>query len=1446
MRTFVVCALAVFLGSVGLAQEQKKTEPPKHVVKEAVCHRTAAPIEVDGSLLDWQDVDARAAMVIGEAETVQKPKRYKGPKDASALVYMKWDDNHLYVAAVVTDDVVRNSNVEKKLQEGDGILLCLSPKTPAEASETQAEQRAPRYPYGFIFTAGEGEKVKPQFMVILDGASQPLIPEGPWQKEVKTAVKRTRSGYNLEFSLPFSALPDLKPAVGKAIGGEVCVYEGDARLGPTKRTTILGWSSVQDRMDPREGGKLTFADAGKEKPAQTPGAVKAEELVKNPYQPAGEEYAARKPHDAFAAAGMPFGLYFERTQREGILNRLKNEHLQRLFERTTSLCESYLLTWRPEEYSLKDLSAGDAETISKVIQRLGFFYTLTEEDQYADLARRTMLRVCEQNANWAARLDSPERLRVAAQLLRGLAIGSDWVHNALNLEERDFVEKSICEIGGRLQKAAGAAKIAPSDSVVILSSLGVCGAATRQRNPNAKEWMLAAEKASADYAASNKESDADALDAALFAIFALVDPLKKAIGHDLFSMSDMRAVLARSIEMLKTRTPSGSAIDVVAARYNSRLLACTLLRGAAENRDGIARWLYEAVFTDTPSSSREADEIFTLLWSDEAVKATAPAWFTEKAQAELAASLEKLVNDACLADAAAREKARTRLRPTVKAQRAQPVPFSPQWLAAFDEKEVLADFQVTLKPELLKQHPRLFFTKAEMPLLYARIAGCQSKTWPLFVANIEANLNSQYRTMASFREKGSLGTGTGDVLAQLAFVYGLTRDDAQGELVKRLVQGYCAEEIWDPPFPDLVHAHVLTGLALAYDAAQACLMPEERDKVRDKLILEAQRIYKTTCAPKRLRTPGNANNHSWIQKCGLAVAAAAVYEHTPEAKAWLDRVRWEYEKILVIHGPDGASCEGTSYWAYGLMWMLKYMELLWRTSGENMYEYPWLRQTGYYALYCLSPGGALHVNFGDNGEEQGRVSMIPYRLASEFRDEHIQWLGDQLQWNPNMKGKSGANIWAFLWHDPTVGMKPPDDLPPYRYFSDLEMVVVKSSWKDDAKMLAFRCGPPMGYSVFEHGASGYGHAQPDQNHFIFFAGGSRFIVSDPGYSRWKMTDEHNLILVDGIGQIGEESHWLHYVYKADELAEMQEVFLSPAYSYMRGDAHRAYRRELGIKTAVREVLFFDGRYLVVFDAIASDAPRKFEWLLHSWNPIEGPAKNVFTSVQDDARLATTMLMPDQFDHAAKPMMVKSAVKWGTDGKPVYIQDPVQHGFYLSVSPKEKSPSACFLAVHWPYKKGEEETVPACTRLVGKEYVGVEIARPERDSFRAGAKGHDRVLFNLSNGMVEADGVATDAPRAVVRTNEVFEPVGCVLHDGRALTCGACELVKASAPIILQYNIAAGEATAETKSPAELELYAPGAVSALEVNGSPAPFAYDAASKTLKLKIGAGRSELKLR
>ena len=72
----------------------------------------------------------------------------------------------------------------------------------------------------------------------------------------------------------------------------------------------------------------------------------------------------------------------------------------------------------------------------------------------------------------------------------------------------------------------------------------------------------------------------------------------------------------------------------------------------------------------------------------------------------------------------------------------------------------------------------------------------------------------------------------------------------------------------------------------------------------------------------------------------------------------------------------------------------------------------------------------------------------------------------------NSKVKPGIlpeAVFEFLWYAPDVPEKELSDLPLVRYFDDLGLLTVRSSWKRDAKVLTIKCSPPGGIKQWREG-----------------------------------------------------------------------------------------------------------------------------------------------------------------------------------------------------------------------------------------------------------------------------------------------------------------------------------------------------------------------------------------
>jgi hypothetical protein len=96
----------------------------------AAVHRTSKPIKIDGKLdeADWQ----RAPVQLINTEQQYNgfhhdTAKWKGPQDLSAKVRFLWDDQNLYVAAEVTDDVFRNVRQDADFWAGDSLQFLIDP-----------------------------------------------------------------------------------------------------------------------------------------------------------------------------------------------------------------------------------------------------------------------------------------------------------------------------------------------------------------------------------------------------------------------------------------------------------------------------------------------------------------------------------------------------------------------------------------------------------------------------------------------------------------------------------------------------------------------------------------------------------------------------------------------------------------------------------------------------------------------------------------------------------------------------------------------------------------------------------------------------------------------------------------------------------------------------------------------------------------------------------------------------------------------------------------------------------------------------------------------------------------------------------------------------------------------------------------------------------------------
>src|SRR5262249_27135238 len=161
-----------------------------------------------------------------------------------------------------------------------------------------------------------------------------------------------------------------------------------------------------------------------------------------------------------------------------------------------------------------------------------------------------------------------------------------------------------------------------------------------------------------------------------------------------------------------------------------------------------------------------------------------------------------------------------------------------------------------------------------------------------------------------------------------------------------------------------------------------------------------------------------------------------------------------------------------------------------RAGGESLYGRPWLKNTWLYRLYCWLPDDT-YVYLNDSFPS-GRYNILGSasshvlrKLASEYGNGYMQWLaardeafdyGDAhpgvyrspYDWTANRPyptSRMHCLAWNFLWYDPAVEARPPDDLPTGHHFANQGVVIARSGWKNDSSVVTFSSGPVGGHEA---------------------------------------------------------------------------------------------------------------------------------------------------------------------------------------------------------------------------------------------------------------------------------------------------------------------------------------------------------------------------------------------
>lgn len=315
---------------------------------------------------------------------------------------------------------------------------------------------------------------------------------------------------------------------------------------------------------------------------------------------------------------------------------------------------------------------------------------------------------------------------------------------------------------------------------------------------------------------------------------------------------------------------------------------------------------------------------------------------------------------------------------------------------------------------------------------------------------------------------------------------------------------------------------------------------------------------------------------------------------------------------------DGGFANGTAYAQWGVLdTQLPVWDLLGHALGLDLRLHPWARNHVHYLAYFLPPGAPGGL-FGDDAEKNFRsvwatqarayAARLPSPLADWYARQHF--------------GESATHL-ALLLAPARDYSQVPGRLPPgtphAAHLADIGWVAMHSDLGDRARTSVYFKSSPYG---------SYSHSHADQNSFVIHARGRALAIDSghydyygsPHWKDWyKQTRAHNAITFDGgQGQLHDTMAAKGRVTRFEHHA---------GYDIATGDATEAYGGKLS--RAVRSIAYVRPDTLLVFDALASETARTWEWNIHALARMKETGDKGLEFEQDGVRMCVELLEAPQ-------------------------------------------------------------------------------------------------------------------------------------------------------------------------------------------------------------------------
>ncbi len=426
-------------------------------------------------------------------------------------------------------------------------------------------------------------------------------------------------------------------------------------------------------------------------------------------------------------------------------------------------------------------------------------------------------------------------------------------------------------------------------------------------------------------------------------------------------------------------------------------------------------------------------------------------------------------------------------------------------------------------------------------------------------------------------------------ISYLSFAYRITGKEEYLHTAEDLMLKASGFPSWNPDhFLDV--AEMTMALAIGYDWLYNDLSEESAEIISEAIIskgLESSLEYTYWVDAK----------HNWNQVChaSMAFGAWAVWEENPDlARKIVERAKLKINLPMEEYEPDGAYPEGASYWNYGTVFNVLFLD-----AWETVYNSPLpvginsgFMKSAEYVLHVSGPAG--YYNYSDGRVRKG-LSTPVFWFAKKTQNNGLlyyqkQFIDEMISGKRKIDAEGHGNrlypfllLWLSQMED--ISKDKPDELC-WTGHGVNPVSTFRTGWNDDAIFVGIKGGSPS-----------LNHAHMDAGSFVMDACGERWVMDlgahgyhklestglniwdkSPGGDRWKIFRYTNfshstLVIDDNFQDISASADIINSYCETGKKGA--SVDLSQIYSS-------------GTDKVIRDVSIVDDNYVRILDTVVNN------------------------------------------------------------------------------------------------------------------------------------------------------------------------------------------------------------------------------------------------------------------